>query len=61
MRDLSKLLMNLAIKMAFGKITPLPWHIEPIVKELVICSFLIGMVASVVCLAGFVLFLKMVN
>lgn len=42
MKSLSKLLMNLAVKIAFGKIDPLPWHIEPIVKEIVLAGFTIG-------------------
>jgi hypothetical protein len=61
MKNLSKVLMNLAIKMVFGKITPLPWHIEPIVKELIICSFIIGFCTCIGFVTGFILIVEMIN
>jgi len=38
--------MKLVIWLAFNKITPLPQHIEPIVKTLVFYAFFLGFILT---------------
>lgn len=45
---MSTILMNITVKLIFGKLSPLPWHIEPVVKELIIGSFIIGVFSCLI-------------
>jgi hypothetical protein len=58
---MKKIVMKLAIKMAFGKLTPLPWHIEPIVKELITCACIIGVIIGVFFCLFFVVLIEVLK